>query len=235
MNRHFYRFRRILPLLVSLALAGPSARSGTESEPVRENNGSVHLPNDGNESIETTTKFGVTDVAPEHFATLFLSETDLPNQMKCTQRLKPGPPDEAFTAAGGQFAAMSVWATEDKSAAVWRLIDIRWVLPDERAAQEYMRGALAEQSEDMPEVRGAINVGDESHLFGPGSKMAPALGSPPMYNCIFREGRVMAKVFVAAGASAGKTVSPEVIAPLVKAAAAKMKAFDQTNDRTAPR
>ena len=219
----------------SKSIASPSAESDTESAGIREDAAHNRVPNDDNRSVQPAAgpESGATDLAPEHFAPLFLSESDLPNQMKCTQRLKPGEPDKAFVAAGGQFAAMSVWTTEDKSAAIWRLIDIRWVLPDERAAQEYMRASLAEQSEDMPEVRGAINIGEESHLFGPGSRMAQALGGPPMYNCIFREGRVIAKVFVAMGTSAGEKVGPEVTGPLVKAADARMKAFEQTNNRTA--
>jgi hypothetical protein len=215
MNRRFYRFRRILPLLVSLALSGPGQMLGQ------------------NRDAPADPKSGLTDRDLEHFAPLFLSESDLPNQMKCTQRLQPGGPDKAFVAAGGQFAAMSVWMTENKSAAIWRLIDIRWVLPDERAAQEFLRVSLAEQSEDMPEVPNAINIGDESHLHGPGSRTAQASGGPTMYNCIFRQGRVIAKVFVALGTSGGEKVSAEVITPLVKSAAARMKAFEQQTNRSA--
>jgi hypothetical protein len=169
------------------------------------------------------------DTDPERFAPLFLSESDLPGVMKCTQRLKAEDnPDKAFVAAGGQFAAMCVWTAENQSQKISRAIDIRWVLPDDRAAQNYLRGSLGEQSEGMPEIREAFEIGDESHVFGPGSQMTRALGTPPMYCCIFRQGRVIAKIFVALEKPAGDAVDPGVIAPMAKSAAAKIRAFEQT-------
>ncbi|MFL6516443.1 MAG: hypothetical protein ACJ8M1_15610 [Chthoniobacterales bacterium] len=49
-----------------------------------------------NRDAPTDPKSGLTDRDLEHFAPLFLSESDLPNQMKCIQRLQPGGPDEGI-------------------------------------------------------------------------------------------------------------------------------------------
>src|ERR1700761_4893295 len=98
MNWHFCRCRRILPLLVSLALAGSlsgpgqmlgqnrdalggiesdaSARPDTASAQVRQETGPGREPNDHNPSAEPTTdpKSGGPELVSEHFAPLFLSE-----------------------------------------------------------------------------------------------------------------------------------------------------------------
>src|SRR5581483_2489439 len=97
----------------------------------------------------------------------FLQAVDLPSGMTMPQDDRSGGPDPGdahFARFGGLKAGLARWHSPDGPAG--RLIDIRWLFPDERAAADYHRTTLAANAEGLPAVPGAPPAGEECHVFG---------------------------------------------------------------------
>ena len=71
------------------------------------------------------------------FSGLFLRNDDFSGEMKRTENneLKKEP---LFTKLRGEFAALSVWMAADLRRAIWRVVDLRWVFPDDKSAHLFL-------------------------------------------------------------------------------------------------
>ncbi|MBU1564984.1 MAG: hypothetical protein KJ630_05065 [Proteobacteria bacterium] len=88
-------------------------------------------------SILTSTTQAMTKA---EFLALFLDKNDFSKPLRMVQDSredKPAPGDDAFMRYGGQFAGFRVWMDSRTDAILWRLVDIRWVFPDEQRAKKY--------------------------------------------------------------------------------------------------
>jgi hypothetical protein len=89
-------------------------------------------------------------------------------------------------------------------AAVWRVVDIRFVFPDEERAAAYHAERLQANSEGNPVVPDAPAVGQDCGVFGGTShhELAGARIEMTMYFYVFRLANVVVKLFVAQGPKA---------------------------------
>ncbi len=86
----------------------------------------------------------------------FLQAADLPAGMTMPQDNRtsgPDPSDQQFARFGGLRAGLARWHSPDGPAG--RLIDIRWLFPDERSAAGYHRATLAVNAEGLSEAPAA--------------------------------------------------------------------------------
>jgi hypothetical protein len=107
----------------------------------------------------------------------------------------------------------------ERGAAIWTLVDIRWVFPDEEAAARYHRERLDFNSEGQPLVPDAPAVGQECAVYG-GTVVRDNGGVEvvlTMYYYLFRVGRVVVKLFACKGAEApGGALIPAHVAALAE-------------------
>jgi hypothetical protein len=170
------------------------------------------------------------DAAAIDLLACFLQAADLPAGMTMPQDNRasgPDPSDQHFSRFGGLKAGLARWHSPDGPAG--RLIDIRWLFPNERAAADYHRTALAVNAEGLPEVPAAPPAGDECRVYG-GLLLDPAtramLGdrATPMarYLYLFRVGPVVTKLFMADVNDKGLTA--ELAGEIARNAAARTDA-----------
>lgn len=160
----------------------------------------------------------------------FLQATDLPDGMTMPQDNRGGGPDPGdthFARFGGLQAGLARWHSPDGPAG--RLIDIRWLFPDERAAADYHRTTLATNSEGLPEVAAAQPAGNECHVYGgllldPTTRALLGDRATPMarYLYLFRIGPIVTKLFIADVNEKGLT--PELAGEIARNAAARSEA-----------
>jgi hypothetical protein len=158
---------------------------------------------------------------------LFLNEEDLaPLRRVQDSRIHPPDPDDAaFVRYGGLRGGFAVWMGSVASA-VWRLVDIRFVFPDEERAAAYHAERLIANSEGNPEVHGAPPVGEECSVFG--GRSALSLGGAQVemvtYFYVFRIANVVVKLFVAQGPEAVDALTPDRVAVIAARIADRLHA-----------
>jgi hypothetical protein len=161
------------------------------------------------------------------YAALFLNEEDLaPLRRVQDSRIHPPDPDDAaFVRYGGLRGGFAVWMGSVASA-VWRLVDIRFVFPDEERAAAYHAERLIANSEGNPEVHGAPPVGEECSVFG--GRSALSLGGAQVemvtYFYVFRIANVVVKLFVAQGPEAVDALTPDRVAVIAARIADRLHA-----------
>ncbi len=150
---------------------------------------------------------------------LFLSKVDLPGGFKITEDNRgrsPGGDDKLYAELGGSYGGFTVWMAPDAKSSIGRIVDLRWVFPSETAARVYLEKSLTVLAEGMDPVPGALKVGDETYIFGPGIKASRLGLNAPMFSVVFRKGIVVAKLFVAQGAESNMDLEPKLIIPLTE-------------------
>lgn len=158
--------------------------------------------------------------------TIYLAAADLPG-LRLTQDSRDSGPDagdRAYADNRGVHSGMAIWMAPATSAPVWRLCDIRWVFPDDAAAQRYLDASWKGISEGQPEVKGDVGVAG-ARIFG-GTSKDPIFGlETTQYFVAFRVGRVVVKLFVAQGpeAQAGKGLTLGHMSTLAQAVVARAK------------
>lgn len=148
---------------------------------------------------------------------LYLGPGDLPSTLQMVQDERdrgPDPDDDQFNALGGLHSGFCIWLAEHDQS-LWRVVDIRFVFPDDAAAALYHRKRLAQNSESMPPVPDAPLVGQECQVFG--GKIRGDLGGQQFeitnYIYVYRVGRVVVKLFAAQGMQASQPLLPAGIVP----------------------
>lgn len=145
-------------------------------------------------------------ITGDEFLELFLEQKDFDGSLEMIQDSRDSGPDKgdiSFSKHHGLFAGFSVWLGSDKEP-VWRVVDVRFVFPSESKASLYHKERLKANSEGHPKVKDAIEIGQQSSVFG-GS--APNPFDPTMemvvYYYIFQVLNVVVKLFIAQGPNAG--------------------------------
>ncbi len=137
-------------------------------------------------------------MSDEMYRSLFAQTSDLPAGMTMPQDSRArgaDPGDDAFRQYGGTHAGLTRW--ESDSGPINRLIDIRAVFPDARAATDYARAALHAQMEGMPAIPDAPTVGENCVVVG-GRFPDPFGGAGHTSVCyLFTVGPVWVKLFAA--------------------------------------
>jgi hypothetical protein len=145
------------------------------------------------------------DEPDKAYLELFLDSDDLPGMIR-DRDLRIQPPDDAddvFVRLGGIRTGRVIWMG-DRGAAIWTLIDIRWVFPDEEAATLYHRERLEFNSEGQPLIPDAPAVGQECAVYG-GTVVRDNVGVEVVltwYYYLFRVGTVVVKLFACKGVEA---------------------------------
>jgi hypothetical protein len=155
----------------------------------------------------------------EDYKKTFLAEEDLPGMRRTQDSRTRGADrgDKKYRELGGLHSGLAVWVAADKAKApAERVVDIRWVFPDARAAAAYLKDQLKAMSEQMPPVPKAPRVGDETHLFGGVQKnlLAPDLQFRS-YILVFRRGNVVIKFFTF-HSDVNSKLAPQTLAPFGK-------------------
>ncbi|NLI82870.1 MAG: hypothetical protein GX443_14440 [Deltaproteobacteria bacterium] len=146
-------------------------------------------------------------VKGELFLPMYLEEHDVPGKVKMTQDTRSylplKPEDNAlFVKHCGYHRGLALWVGGFDQT-VWRLVDIRWVLPTENEAKAYHKATIQGNSEGQPRVSGAPVVGNDCQVFGGTFNVK---GKPlTHYYYIFRVQNVVVKLYVAQG--------PDVVNP----------------------
>jgi hypothetical protein len=165
---------------------------------------------------------------PARYASLYLDEGDLPTSLSLVQDSRAQGPDANdfwFTLHEGVHGGFQVWLG-DTTDTVWRVVDIRYVFPDEQGAASYLetrRNALRENSPILEEAEPVGNSGIVS-----GGPMAYSVGEVEAeltaFYYVFRVGSVVAKLFAAQGQGAAEPLGPEVVKPLAERVADRIEA-----------
>jgi hypothetical protein len=108
-----------------------------------------------------------------------------------------------------------------------RVVDIRWVFPNEKLAQNFLDAAQAEISEGVAPTRGYKPVGASCKAYGGVNMKALQMKAGVYYHYyyIFREGRCIVKVYVSEGLISKGHPTPDLVYPLAVAAAKRCKGF----------
>jgi hypothetical protein len=139
-----------------------------------------------------------TGIDTEQFGALFLAPGDLGPDMELKQDSRNSGPDSRDAEFGrrrGVRAGFVVWMSHSDSP-VWRLVDVRWVFPSARLADEYLRAALRSIMEGQPLVPGAESVGEGCRVGG-GTRPTPFGTQMTAFVYAFRVENVVVKLFVA--------------------------------------
>lgn len=105
---------------------------------------------------------------------IYLNLSDLPPGFKMTEdyhskkTMTDAPP--AFAKYGGIRNALKVFQGPE-TASLQRVVDIRFVFPDHKAAEAFLQESMGQLGEKMPQVRNAPTVGDGSLLLGGENEM----------------------------------------------------------------
>lgn len=161
-------------------------------------------------------------LAEDAWRAVFLDAGDLPGLAR-GQDARDGGADEgdaAFVAEGGQRAGLVAWMARAPDAALWRVVDVRWVFPTEDAAERYLAASWRAVSEGLPRLAWAVDVGHDARLYG-GTQRVPLLETEmTQYIVALRVGRVVIKIFAAEGDGAeAPGLTPARMVALARAAA----------------
>jgi len=163
--------------------------------------------------------FAIPDLNEEGYLKLFLNKDDFSSPMRMVQdtRLqKQDPNDNAFGKYSGVYSGFAVWMGRSDSL-LWRIVDIRWVFPDEHKASAYHRERLNYNCEKSPVIPKARLIGSESTVCGGELNLAGV--NIVNYFYIFREKNVVVKLYAAQGSNVpGKNVKlkPSDLFPLAE-------------------
>ncbi len=158
-----------------------------------------------------------------YFAT-FLDDTDLPGmtRVRDTRLQGPTPADAFFVAQRGYAAGDALWLGTNH-AAVWRVVDSRWVFPTPEEAAAYLTSTDTWHSEGLPRVEGLPTAGDEAfvHL----GTVAGQFYATPLSTevLMFRVGRVVCKLKAVQGPDSRQDLRAGTVALLADRIAARIR------------
>eukprot|EP00771_Trimastix_marina_P001626 gnl/Trimastix_PCT/2708.p1 GENE.gnl/Trimastix_PCT/2708~~gnl/Trimastix_PCT/2708.p1 ORF type:complete len:479 (-),score=136.47 gnl/Trimastix_PCT/2708:31-1467(-) len=176
---------------------------------------------------------GPEDIEQAPYKELYMDQMMLPAGMQmtrderaflhtdCPQCISSPSPLDEFTF---QHQGMVQWIC-GPSSTIHRLIDIRWVLPDESAAERFINDSrmIAMISEGQPLVRRFKPIGQDCKLFGGPTALfhqetRKRIGA---YAFVFRIKNIVIKLFAAQGPMSGTALHYSHLQQLSKVAAAK--------------
>lgn len=171
------------------------------------------------------------------FTKTFLTAEDLPgmelredNRDTHTEFNPDGvPPDDPdYKELGGTDYGLTVWEGKAKEKAkIDRMVEIHFVFPDAAAAQKYLRKRVAHLAENMPQVKDAPKVGEQTLLVG-GLTKNPFLGSSDYhYIFLYRVDRTLIKLY-AFQEGEDRKLQPLTVLPIAK------KIADRVSGKGAP-
>ena len=175
------------------------------------------------EALEALTP--VPGAKPPTMHALFLDEAELAGFRRGNDRRDTNPNlhDRAYAVNGGLAAGAAEWVG-DEAAAVYRVIDARWVFASTRAAKAYLDSPgtqlLARDGLANPAV---LQIGDGAHAWG-GAKSAA--GGPARQCLLFRVYRVVARLDVTDGpraAQARQALSRAQLSPYAEAVVRRVR------------
>lgn len=136
---------------------------------------------------------------------IFLNSKEMPNSMRMVQDSKlngPDPDDRLFTRNHGIFAGFQVWMGRSDSP-LWRIVDIRWVFPDEKKAKDYFQKRLGANCEGWPIMKTVHPFGKDSVICGGEQVINKNQTTNPLllvnYMYVFQVENVIAKIYAAQG------------------------------------
>ncbi len=158
---------------------------------------------------------------------LYLDDADLPDYLSLGQDSRdhaPDPDDYAFAGCDGAHVGLRAW-NADPTSVIGRLVDIRFVFPDEARAAAYHAERLFANSELRSEVADAPAVGEDCHVFGGPAivEMGTVRFEMTMYYYVFRVRNVVVKLFASQGESAASRLTPEYAQQIAERAAARCR------------
>lgn len=137
----------------------------------------------------------------ETYLALYLDQVDLPRAMQLTHDQAftgPDVDDLSFPKYQGIVSGLRLWSRHVDET-ISQLFDIRSVFPTCGQAAAYHIAALTRNSEGLPQISDAPVIGDEGRVFAITVDRAGV--GMRCINCVFRVGRVVAKLFVSQAAN----------------------------------
>jgi hypothetical protein len=163
---------------------------------------------------------------PGRYDALFLQPADFTSRMQKAndyRRMGSPPADAAFAKHRGLHFGFASWQSPPGPGAFWQVVDIRWVFPTPAQAAAYHEATLRAHSEGAPRIDGAPPPRDavDVHVFG-GARTSKGI---PISNYfyIFRVGRVVVKLFVAAAPDPTRSLQPSWVVRLAEKAVARVR------------
>lgn len=138
-------------------------------------------------------------ITDQNYLQLFLETREVPAGLQLTQdsRMRGSDPnDEIFRRCFGLRSGLIAWQAPINSV-IERIVDIRWVFPNEDMARAYHQQTLQSNSENMPYIQNAPQVGTECYVFG--GRIDMGLAQITSYIYLFRVKTVVIKFYVAQG------------------------------------
>ena len=138
-------------------------------------------------------------ISDQIYGQLFLEARELPATLQMAQdsRMRVADPnDEAFRRCEGLRSGLVAWQGQI-GAMIERVVDIRWVFPNEEKAKIYHQQTLQVNSENMPYLQNVPTIGMDCYVFG--GKVDFGVSSVTSYIYLFRVQSVVVKFYVAQG------------------------------------
>ncbi len=138
-------------------------------------------------------------ITDQIYAQLFLEARELPATLQMAQdsRMRVADPnDEAFRRCEGLRSGLIAWQGQI-GAMIERVVDIRWVFPNEEKAKIYHQQTLQVNSENMPYLQNVPTIGMDCYVFG--GKVDFGIANVTSYIYLFRVQSVVVKFYVAQG------------------------------------
>lgn len=138
-------------------------------------------------------------ITDQIYSQLFLEARELPATLQMVQdsRMRVADPnDEAFRRCEGLRSGLVAWQGQI-GAMIERVVDIRWVFPNEEKAKLYHQQTLQVNSENMPYLQNVPTIGMDCYVFG--GKVDFGIANVTSYIYLFRVQSVVVKFYVAQG------------------------------------
>lgn len=152
----------------------------------------------------------VEPMTKEKYFELFLKNDDFPDPMRMVQDSRLDgldPNDKSFGKNSGMFNGFAVWMGRSDSK-LWRIVDIRWVFPDEPKAKAYYLERLQYNCENWPFIPKAAPIAIDAAVCGGEKTFGFGKTTNPMilvnYFYVFRIKNVVVKLYAAQGSDVPK-------------------------------
>jgi hypothetical protein len=169
---------------------------------------------------------GISDAS---YGSIYLQQDDLPQGAKRTESYPSTEPSQLdprermYLTLAGKRRGLNVWHDNNPQHAIARIVDIRWVFPDEISAERFVASSLPFLAEDLPPVAQAPRIGATSHVLGgkPSRLLQAMLGDEAenlkQYLVIVRQRNVVVKLFCSQAKQAkNKPLRFEDVQPLAE-------------------
>lgn len=175
-------------------------------------------------------------ISEQSFAALWLDAGDLPGGLERTENYRNGPdqtmgPDDFFKPLGGARSGLNVWIDDDAAHTISRIVDIRWVFPDDTSAERYLRGNLRTLSEGEPPMDPPVRLEGATCLAYGGTPSRAArllLGDKAdkvkQYMFLIRKRNVVVKLFCSQSMDAREPLQLAAVEKLARRAVERIDA-----------